>query len=105
MMRSLIRRLVVVTLSVVAVLALVMPAAAHADTFGGFGNRRFIADDCGFFAPVFVIPTSRGNIVVWQDDCGFRRRSFEPFRRFNNFDDDFDGFGGGPRFTVTFNNF
>jgi hypothetical protein len=107
-MVSMLRRVIVLTLSLLAVMALVAPAA-HAShrSFDG----RF--DRCGFFAPAFVIPTSTGNIVVLRDACGFERERFEPFRRrsffddgFGRFNDGFDGFGGGgPRYTVIFNNF
>jgi len=98
-MRSLLRRLVLLTVALMAVMTLVAPAA-HANHLDGFGFSRF---RCGFFAPAFVIPTSRGNIVVLRDACGFERHRFVPFRRF--FDDDFffDDFDSGPSFTVIIN--
>ena len=109
-MGSMLRRVIVLTVSLLAVMTLVAPAA-HANHLNF--DRRF--DQCGFFAPAFVIPTSTGNIVILRDACGFERERFEPFRRrfFNDgfFDDGFnDGFnrfddGGGPQFTVIFNNF
>ena len=105
-MASMLRRVIVLTVSLLAVMTLVAPAA-HANRRSSDG--RF--DQCGFFAPAFVIPTSTGNIVVLRDACGFERERFEPFRRrfFNDdgfFDDRFDRFGGGgPRYTVIFNNF
>ena len=98
-MRSLLRRLVLLTVAVLSVMTLVAPAA-HANHLDGFGFRR-----CGFFQPVFVIPTSRGNIVVLRDACGFERERFVPFRRHFFFDDDafFDDFDSGPRFNVVIN--
>jgi hypothetical protein len=110
-MSSLLRRVVVLTVSLLAVMTLVAPAA-HANHLSF--DRRFVR--CGFFTPAFVIPTSTGNIVVLRDACGFERERFEPFRQrfFNDdgfFDDGFDnGFnrfddGFGPQFTVIFNNF
>jgi hypothetical protein len=106
-MASLVRRVVVLTLSLLAVMTLVAPAAhANHRSFDG----RFTG--CGYFTPAFVIPTSTGNIVVSRDACGYERERFEPFRRrfyddgFNNRFDRFDdGFNSGPRYTVTFNNF
>jgi hypothetical protein len=100
-MTSLIRRLVLLTAGLLGVMTLVAPAAQAHPRF----VRQF--DDCGFFRPAFVIPTSTGNIVVLRDDCGFERRSFEPFRRrfFDDGFDRFDRFNSGPRFTVVFNNF
>ena len=101
-MRSLLRRLVLLTLGLLAVMTLVAPAA-HADSFDGFDDG-FGFVRCGFFRPAFVIPTSRGSIVVLRDACGFERERFVPFRRhfFNDgfFDDDFDS---GPRFNVVIN--
>jgi hypothetical protein len=112
-MGSLVRRVILLTLSLLAVMTLVAPSA-HANHLGFDG--RFVR--CGFFTPAFVIPTSTGNIVILRDACGFERERFDPFRRrfFNDdfFDDGFtngfnDGFGrfggGGPRYTVIFNNF
>ena len=99
-MRSLLRRLVLLTVALLAVMTLAAPAA-HANHLDGFGFRR-----CGFFQPVFVIPTSRGNIVVLRDACGFERERFEPFRRrffFNDFND-FDDFdNGGTSNTIIIN--
>ena len=103
-MGSILRRVIVLTVSLLAVMTLVAPAA-HAShrSFDSFDGRF---DRCGFFAPAFVIPTSTGNIVVLRDACGFERERFEPFRRRFFFDDGFDRFGGGgPRYTVIFNNF
>jgi hypothetical protein len=109
-MRSFLRRLVILTVSALAVMTLVAPAA-HANHLGFDG--RFVR--CGFFSPAFVIPTSRGNIVVLRDACGFERQRFVPFRSpffandgffddgFN--DDGFNNFDDGPQFTVIFNNF
>lgn len=103
-MRSLLRRVVLLTLSLLAVMTLVAPAAhANHRSFDSFDGRF---DRCGFFAPAFVIPTSTGNIVVLRDACGSERERFEPFRRRSFFDDGYNHFNDdGPNYTVIFNNF
>ena len=96
-MRSLLRRMVLLTLAVLALMTLVAPSA-HASHY-----RRV---RCGYFTPAFVIPTSTGNIIVYRDDCGYERERFEPYRRFRYFDDPYyDDYNDGNNYTVIFNNF
>jgi hypothetical protein len=94
--RRLVRRLAILAVPAVTAVGLLAPAPAHAVSFRRF--HRFNTFCSSFFSPVFTIPTSTGTIVVSRNNCGFERRSFEPF-----FDDGFgfDGFNGFSRPTTS----